>query len=84
NTQPSQKYWQLVNYAFNHIDDLLLNDSRLRVLINIESHIALFLAAPESFEPNLAAFADILSIVIAQEDEIAHHIRNQLHIGDET
>lgn len=84
NTQPSQKYWQLVNYAFNHIDDLLLNDSRLRVLINIESHIALFLAAPESFEPNLAAFADILSIVIAQEDEIAHLIRNQLHIGDET
>ncbi|OBA13075.1 chemotaxis protein [Acinetobacter calcoaceticus] len=84
NTQPSQKYWQLVNYAFNHIDDLLLNDSRLRVLINIESHIALFLAAPESFEPNLAAFADILSIVIAQEDEIAHHIRNQLHIGDKT
>ncbi|RSO58783.1 chemotaxis protein [Acinetobacter lactucae] len=83
-TQPSQKYWQLVNYAFNHIDDLLLNDSRLRVLINIESHIALFLAAPESFEPNLAAFADILSIVIAQEDEIAHRIRNQLHIGDET
>lgn len=84
NTQPSQKYWQLVNYAFNHIDDLLLNDSRLRVLINIESHIALFLAAPESFEPNLAAFADILSIVIAQEDEIAHLIRNQIHIGDET
>ncbi|MBJ6351140.1 MULTISPECIES: chemotaxis protein [unclassified Acinetobacter] len=84
NTQPSQKYWQLVNYAFNHIDDLLLNDSRLRVLINIESHIALFLAAPESFKPNLAAFADILSIVIAQEDEIAHHIRNQLHIGDKT
>ncbi|MEO4176370.1 chemotaxis protein [Acinetobacter pittii] len=84
NTQPSQKYWQLVNYAFNHIDDLLLNDSRLRVLINIESHIALFLAAPESFEPNLAAFADILSIVIAQEDEIAYLIRNQLHISDET
>ncbi|MGK3625755.1 chemotaxis protein, partial [Acinetobacter sp. A11] len=84
NTQPSQKYWQLVNYAFNHIDDLLLNDSRLRVLINIENHIALFLAAPESFEPNLAAFADILSIVIAQEDEISHHIRNQLYIGDET
>lgn len=84
NTQPSQKYWQLVNYAFNHIDDLLLNDSRLRVLINIENHIALFLTAPESFEPNLAAFADILSIVIAQEDEIAHYIRNQLHIGDET
>jgi len=84
NTQPSQKYWQLVNYAFNHIDDLLLNDSRLRVLINIESHIALFLAAPESFQPNLAAFADILSIVIAQEDEIAHLIRNQIHIGDET
>lgn len=84
NHQPSQQYWQLVNYAFNHIDNLLLNDSRQRVLINIESYIGQFLATPETFKPDLAALADILSIVIAQEDEIAHHIRNQLHIGDET
>ncbi|WP_151821582.1 chemotaxis protein [Acinetobacter oleivorans] len=82
--QPSQQYWQLVNYAFDHIDNLLLNDSRLRVLINIESYIGQFLATPETFKPDLAALADILSIVIAQEDEVAHHIRNQLHIGDET
>lgn len=81
--QPSQQYWQLVNYAFDHIDNLLLNDSRLRVLINIESYIGQFLAAPETFKPDLPALADILSIVIAQEDEVAHHIRNQLHIGDE-
>ncbi|MCU7697024.1 chemotaxis protein [Acinetobacter sp. AYS6] len=83
NHQPSQQYWQLVNYAFNHIDNLLLNDSRQRVLINIESYIGQFLATPETFKPDLAALADILSIVIAQEDEVAHHIRNQLHIGDE-
>ena len=82
--QPSQQYWQLVNYAFDHIDNLLLNDSRLRVLINIESYIGQFLATPETFQPDLPALADILSIVIAQEDEVAHHIRNQLHIGDET
>ena len=82
--QPSQQYWQLVNYAFNHIDNLLLNDARLRVLINIESYIGQFLATPETFKPDLPALADILSIVIAQEDEVAHHIRNQLHIGDET
>lgn len=83
NHQPSQQYWQLVNYAFGHIDNLLLNDSRLRVLINIESYIGQFLANPETFKPDLAALADILSIVIAQEDEVAHHIRNQLHIGEE-
>lgn len=82
--QPSQQYWQLVNYAFDHIDNLLLNDSRLRVLINIENYIGQFLATPETFKPDLPALADILSIVIAQEDEVAHHIRNQLHIGDET
>lgn len=84
NHQPSQQYWQLVNYTFNHIDHLSLNNSRLRVLINIESQIGQFLANPETFKPDLAALADILSIVIAQEDEIAHRIRNQLHIGDET
>ncbi|EKU38738.1 MULTISPECIES: hypothetical protein [Acinetobacter] len=83
NHQPSQQYWQLVNYAFNHIDNLLLNDSRQRVLINIESYIGQFLATPETFKPDLAALADILSIVIAQEDEVAYQIRNQLHIGDE-
>ncbi|EOQ62970.1 hypothetical protein F935_02063 [Acinetobacter calcoaceticus ANC 3811] len=83
NHQPSQQYWQLVNYAFDHIDNLLLNDSHLRILINIESYIGQFLATPETFKPDLAALADILSIVIAQEDEFAHHIRNQLHIGDE-
>ncbi|MGP4770715.1 chemotaxis protein [Acinetobacter sp. PFS20] len=82
--QSSQQYWQLVNYTFDHIDHLLLNDSRLRVLINIESYIGQFLATPETFKPDLPALADILSIVIAQEDEVAHHIRNQLHIGDET
>ncbi|EOQ75764.1 hypothetical protein [Acinetobacter lactucae] len=84
NHQPSQQYWQLVNYTFNHIDHLSLNNSRLRILINIESQIGQFLANPETFKPDLAALADILSIVIAQEDEIAHRIRNQLHIGDET
>lgn len=40
--QPSQQYWQLVNSTFNHIDELVLNDARLRVLINLENAIGLF------------------------------------------
>ncbi|EPJ8875464.1 chemotaxis protein, partial [Acinetobacter baumannii] len=37
--QPSQQYWQLVNSAFSHIDELVLNDARLRVFINLENAI---------------------------------------------
>lgn len=81
--QPSQQYWQLVNSAFNHIDELVLNDARLRVLINLENSISLFLAAPESFEANSNALADIISIVIGQEDQLAKQIRKQLNIGYE-
>lgn len=40
--QPSQQYWQLVNSAFSHIDELVLNDARLRVFINLENAISLF------------------------------------------
>lgn len=81
--QPSQQYWQLVNSGFNHIDELVLNDARLRVLINLENSISLFLAAPESFEADSNALADIISIVIGQEDQLAKQIRKQLNIGYE-
>ncbi|HCI3537602.1 TPA: chemotaxis protein [Acinetobacter baumannii] len=81
--QPSQQYWQLVNSAFSHIDELILNDARLRVFINLENAISLFLASPEGFEANLTALADILSIVIGQEDQLAQQIRSQLNIGHE-
>lgn len=81
--QPSQQYWQLVNSAFNHIDELVLNDARLRVLINLENSISLFLAAPESFKADSNALADIISIVIGQEDQLAKQIRKQLNIGYE-
>ncbi|MGV2869485.1 chemotaxis protein [Acinetobacter baumannii] len=81
--QPSQQYWQLVNSAFSHIDELVLNDARLRVFINLENAISLFLASPEGFEANLTALADIMSIVIGQEDQLAQQIRSQLNIGHE-
>ncbi|EHU2653714.1 hypothetical protein [Acinetobacter baumannii] len=81
--QPSQQYWQLVNSAFSHIDELVLNDARLRVFINLENAISLFLASPEGFEANLTALADILSIVIGQEGQLAQQIRSQLNIGHE-
>ncbi len=81
--QPSQQYWQLVNSTFSHIDGLVLNDARLRVFINLENAISLFLASPEGFEANLTALADILSIVIGQEDQLAQQIRSQLNIGHE-
>ncbi|MBD0095889.1 hypothetical protein IAF33_19410, partial [Acinetobacter baumannii] len=47
----------------------VLNDARLRVFINLENAISLFLASPEGFEANLTALADILSIVITSPFE---------------
>ena len=81
--QPSQQYWQLVNVGLNHIDNLFITEARLRTLIQVETHIGQFLAEPSIFQSNLNDLADILCICISQEDDLSHHIREQLNIGDE-
>lgn len=80
--QPSKQYWELVSYTFSHIENMILNKPRLRIFIEIEANIRQFLNVPERFKANLAELADILSLCISQEDEIAQHIRHQLNIDD--
>lgn len=81
--QPSQQYWQLVNVGLSHINELSITEARLRTLIQIETNIGKFLLQPASFKNSIADLADILCICISQEDDISHHIREQLNIGDE-
>ena len=80
---PSKQYWNLVHVAFNQMDDLLLNDPRLRTLISIERNMAQYFNAPDRIKASLSDLANILSLCISQEDDAAQHIRNQLNIGDD-
>ncbi len=80
---PSQQYWGLVHVAFNHIDNLLLNEPRLRTFIGIEHNMRQYFAAPESFKANLTDLANVLSLCISQEDEVSQHIRSQINLGDD-
>ena len=80
---PSQQYWGLVRVAFNHIDNLLLNDPRLRTFIGIEHNMRQYFAAPESFKANLTDLANVLSLCISQEDEVSQHIRSQINLGED-
>ena len=80
---PSQQYWGLVHVAFNHIDNLLLNEPRLRTFIGIEHNMRQYFAAPESFQANLTDLANVLSLCISQEDEVSQHIRSQINLGDD-
>ncbi|NEU36615.1 chemotaxis protein, partial [bacterium LRH843] len=47
---PSKQYWNLVYVALNQIEQLLINEPRLRTLISIERNIAQFFTAPERFK----------------------------------
>ena len=80
---PSQQYWGLVPVAFNHIDNLLLNEPRLRTFISIEHNMRQYFATPESFTASLSDLANVLSLCISQEDEISQHIRSQMNIGED-
>ena len=80
---PSQQYWGLVHVAFNHIDNLLLNEPRLRTFISIEHNMRQYFAAPESFKANLTDLANVLSLCISQEDEVSQHIRSQINLGED-
>lgn len=79
----SGKYWNLVYVAFEQIENLLLNEPRLRTLISIERNIAEYFSTPETFKAEIQDLANILSLCISQEDSISEHIRQQLNIGDD-
>ena len=81
---PSKQYWNLVYVAFNHIDAIIINDPRLRTLIGVERNMAQYFDAPDRFKANIADLANILSLCISQEDDVAHHIRSKLNIGEDS
>ncbi|OTG91160.1 chemotaxis protein [Acinetobacter sp. ANC 3832] len=83
NNTLSAQYWNLVFVAFNQIDDLILNDARLRTLIAIETNIAQFFKDTHSFNASLVDLANVLSLCISQEDETAQHIRDQINVGED-
>ncbi len=81
--QPSAQYWSLVSVAFNQIDNLILNDTRLRTLISIETNISTFFNDPSTFQATLIDSANILSLCISQEDDLSQHIRDQINVGED-
>ena len=80
---PSAQYWNLVFVAFNHIENTDLNDARFRILIAIESNIQHFFKEPHAFKVSNIDLANILSLCICQDDDIAQHIREQMNIGED-
>lgn len=80
---PSKQYWNLVFVAFNQIDQILITDARLRTLVNIERHMSQFFAANDRFKASITDLANVLSLCISQEDDISHHIRGKLNIGED-
>lgn len=81
--QPSAQYWALVSVALNQIENIILNDARLRTLVGIESNISLFFKDLQGFQASLLDSADVLSICISQDDDISQHIRDQINVGED-
>ena len=80
---PSQTFWQLVNIAFELMEDLILSDARLRVLIHLERQITAFLQQPQQFQAEAGTTTDILTLCISQENALSDSIRQQLQISDQ-
>ncbi|WP_180008300.1 MULTISPECIES: chemotaxis protein [unclassified Acinetobacter] len=80
---PSKQYWKLVFVAFNQIDQILITDARLRTLVSIERNMAQYFAGTERFKASISDLANVLSLSISQEDDISHHIRGKLNIGED-
>ena len=81
--QPCAQYWALVSVALNQIENIILNDARLRTLVGIESNISLFFKDLQGFQASLLDSADVLSICISQDDDISQHIRDQINVGED-
>ncbi|MFN3073256.1 chemotaxis protein [Acinetobacter sp. TY2] len=80
---PSAQYWNLVYVAFNQIDELFINEARLRTFISIETQMANFFKDTAHYTPALNDVANVLSLCISQDDETSQSIREQLHVGED-
>ncbi len=80
---PSAQYWNLVYVAFNQIDELFINEARLRTLISIETQMSNFFKDSAQYKPELHDVANILSLCISQDDEISQYIREKVNVGED-
>lgn len=82
-TTPSAQYWKLVANALQHLQDTILSDARLRTLIQIETNIGNFLSQPQQFNVDNLQVANVLSLCISQDNDIAQNLRHKIQAGDD-
>ena len=79
----SAQYWGLVHVVLGDLEHTLINEPRLRVLIQIEQQMAEVLQSPMDFSVKSADYADVLTIILAKDNDLAQDIKTQLHIHDD-
>ena len=82
-TTPSAQYWKLVANALQHLQDTILSDARLRTLIQIETNIGNFLSQTQQFNVDNLQVANVLSLCISQDNDIAQNLRHKIQVGDD-
>lgn len=82
-TTPSAQYWKLVANALQHLQDTILSDARLRTLIQIETNIGNFLSQTQQFNVDNLQVANVLSLCISQDNDIAQNLRHKIQAGDD-
>lgn len=80
---PSNQYWKLTANALQNLPEIILSDARLRTLIQIETHIGAFLQDPQHFKVDTLAVANVLSLCISQDNDIAQNLREKINAGDD-
>lgn len=79
---PSEQYWRFVHIALRDLDQIILTETRLRVLVQIEQQSHAFLNDAQ-FSPTQQDYADILVLCMSQESQLAQQLREQLNVHDE-
>lgn len=77
------QYWGLVQIVLDGLDGLLMTEPRQRVLIRIEQQLGTVMQSPDSSTASAEDYADVMSLVLARDHEVAHMIRQQLNIGED-
>lgn len=80
---PSAQYWSFVHTALSQLQDMILTEPRLRILINLERQTASLLQSAHDFIATQHDYADIMSLCLTQDSQLAHEIRDQLSIHDD-
>ncbi len=78
----SALYWYAASNALSDLDQCQLTDTRLRVLVQLERHLAIFTKNPNDFVPSLDDMADILSLAACRDHAESEQLRQQLGLDD--